>query len=539
VRLEFHPLITVVCGPNNSGKTTILSAVFWLSKLLSINFNMQFQRTPTFSLARAVLSTAPSLTEDLFNLYAGDECLLEAEIAYPRDSLKFQPANSGDSVPIRFGVSVNRTGQTLRTLQVGGEQTLDFGKGAVKLQGIPGDWTAPLSQWLQTLPVAANRMLYFGSHRGFGPRVNQSPDDLYGMAIGAGVIPWVQRARQPNLQDATSKKHNALLKEFESDFARFAGFESFELSVPPAADELNAHVNGRAMPISRMGAGIGECLLIMLVTKLAKSLPALRGAPPIDVVLIEEPELHLHPHLQRLLLDFLIRYAKEGDTQLILSTHSPTVLNVVQREGGTIYRTAWDGDRNEIAVSAASTTDELLAILQSIGASPGDLLQAEKVLWVEGPHDIPAFRAWLSKAPSFQNQVVAVVSIGGDSSASDDFDVAQLKALNPKALVVLDSERDTAGGAPAPARSKFLAKCGAAGVACSLTDLRSTESYFSARALATIYPGVPSVLDQYKTLGDQLPAYRKSDCGKIAAAMDWSEIASTDIGRLIEEFLRS
>ncbi len=228
VRLEFHPLITVVCGPNNSGKTTILSAVFWLSKLLSINFNMQFQRTPTFSLARAVLSTAPSLTEDLFNLYAGDECLLEAEIAYPRDSLKFQPANSGDSVPIRFGVSVNRTGQTLRTLQVGGEQTLDFGKGAVKLQGIPGDWTAPLSQWLQTLPVAANRMLYFGSHRGFGPRVNQSPDDLYGMAIGAGVIPWVQRARQPNLQDATSKKHNALLKEFESDFARFAGFESFE-----------------------------------------------------------------------------------------------------------------------------------------------------------------------------------------------------------------------------------------------------------------------------------------------------------------------
>ncbi len=43
------------------------------------------------------------------------------------------------------------------------------------------------------------------------------------------------------------------------------------------------------------------------------------------VLLIEEPEAHLHPQLQIRLLQFLYEKAKEDDIQIIVTTHSPTL----------------------------------------------------------------------------------------------------------------------------------------------------------------------------------------------------------------------
>src|SRR5260370_7221819 len=109
--------------------------------------------------------------------------------------------------------------------------------------------------------------------------------------------------------------------------------------------------------------------------------------------------------------------------------------------GGSVYRTEYDSAKQQVLVNPVRATDRLLALLRDIGASPGDLLQADKVLWVEGPHDIPVFKAWLSKAPNFQNQSVAVLPLGGDDPPSDDSHLNQLPHLTPNSLVLLHTER--------------------------------------------------------------------------------------------------
>jgi hypothetical protein len=277
---------------------------------------------------------------------------------------------------------------------------------------------------------------------------------------------------------------------------------------------------------------------MMLVCKLAKELqPFMMNQPPIDIIIVEEPELHLHPRLQRVFVEYLLAYCSNNNTQLILSTHSSTVLNVVQQRGGQIVRTEWNESGQQISAHPVSTTEHLLRLFKEIGVSPGDVLQAEKVLWVEGPHDIPVFREWISKAPSFRNQSVAIVSLGGDDPASSDFDFNAVKEINPNCMVVLDSERSVAGGRPKGKRLTSKSKCAAAGIQCHLTDFRSTESYFSSSGLAAVYPSVPPALDPFTELSKQVSGFSKYDCGKVASEMTWAEIEATDLGKRIEEFL--
>ena len=48
------------------------------------------------------------------------------------------------------------------------------------------------------------------------------------------------------------------------------------------------------------------------------------------VLLLEEPELHLHPKLQMDLADFLIACCKSG-RQIIIETHSEHIINRIRR----------------------------------------------------------------------------------------------------------------------------------------------------------------------------------------------------------------
>lgn len=67
--------------------------------------------------------------------------------------------------------------------------------------------------------------------------------------------------------------------------------------------------------ISKLGSGIEMIFSILFL----KNYYALRGVKTI--LLIDEPELHLHPKLQELLIKILLEVTK--DDQVIVSTHSP------------------------------------------------------------------------------------------------------------------------------------------------------------------------------------------------------------------------
>jgi hypothetical protein len=88
--------------------------------------------------------------------------------------------------------------------------------------------------------------------------------------------------------------------------------------------------SGKDVDLTSVGVGVSQVLPVLLLCLLAR-----RGS----VVLMEQPELHLHPAMQLRLADFLLACAKSG-RQIMIETHSEHLVNrlrlhVAQDETGT------------------------------------------------------------------------------------------------------------------------------------------------------------------------------------------------------------
>lgn len=118
------------------------------------------------------------------------------------------------------------------------------------------------------------------------------------------------------IDDASMKKCfevlNKKLKDFEIDTIDLSFIDS---GAPFDSAFLSQKLEKLDLPVTSLGSGV-EMVISLLFLETLAALSKERV-----VVLIDEPELHLHPRLQEKFVQYLIEFSKTN--QVFISTHSP------------------------------------------------------------------------------------------------------------------------------------------------------------------------------------------------------------------------
>jgi len=119
------------------------------------------------------------------------------------------------------------------------------------------------------------------------------------------------------------------------------------------------------------GAGIREALRILLDVEFFEP----------DILLVEEPEIHLHPAMETSLMQYLKRIGR--DTQVIVSTHSTNFLDVAEMRN--VYLVSKRA--TETTVQLLNPTDIEAEVPRELGIRLSSLFMFDRLAFVEGQTD--------------------------------------------------------------------------------------------------------------------------------------------------------
>jgi predicted ATPase len=182
-------------------------------------------------------------------------------------------------------------------------------------------------------------------------------------------------------KDVTLKK-SSIFQELNEDIVRL--FPKYGKVASMAEGEEWKSVYYDNMPSSSVGEGVKQ--LTVLSFNLRKS------TSPIAA--IEEPEIHLHPEMQRKALDLLEE--ESAERQIIITTHSPTIAGNVDIGALKIVKELEDGTSTIESVDE----DNIGLLAQELGVNVRDIFEPEGIVFVEGLDDAAYMKAFWEKVAS-------------------------------------------------------------------------------------------------------------------------------------------
>ena len=488
IKLNFPPIlnevslhdlgkINIVCGKNNSGKSTLLEAIRDKEKRV---FGMRFKEEEVGYIFKSTVDVrqwggfSEAKPKEVYRNIL-NKVSAEREVWYQTDFRIFV------DLVINY-VSKNPFLAGWRFPEA----------------YINGSFTELLTDKLKTVLLPPKRHLELQS---------SIDTNIKPIADGKGILNYLFYAAN----QFKGSQPKVIFDTISEAFGRITGGYSFHISTE-AENKIRlsfAYSNKNWIYAEGCGLGLQDLLIILVFAIL----------PDYKVVLIEEPESHLHPDMQKKLLSFL---RNETDKQFFISTHSNIFLNNAYID--RVFFTKFDDVIHVYDESSRAY------ILDDLGYSVAENLVSDLVILVEGPSDIPVIEEFLIKLGLYDKYDIKMWPLGGDIMAQLDLSVF---AERYKLIALIDRDPKSR-----EVRKKFQDRCNEFGIPLVQLQRYALENYFTLDALKRVYgpllsDSITSIVFN-KKLEDQIGFNPKKSNRLIAKEMSIADIEGTDLRSFFE-----
>lgn len=234
------------------------------------------------------------------------------------------------------------------------------------------------------------------------------------------------------LKEMSPELANELIPEFKTE----PKFDSqFKLTI-------NSEDN---IPINKRGSGVRRLILLNFFRAEAERLRNQHQGNQI-IFAFEEPETSQHPDHQEMLIQAFIELANTGNSQIILTTHTPALAGLLPLESLRFIEKTMDDRNIELG------TDEVFEkIAQTLGVLADPIPKnATALILIEGKSDVTFFNHTANQLKNaghlthtFQEKRIALVPIGGCGNLKHWQTLRLVDQFQIPYCVLLDSDKGT------------------------------------------------------------------------------------------------
>jgi predicted ATPase len=466
--------INIFVGANNSGKSNVLR---YIQRVLVPSFGRQTKTKPLDGIDKHGGDSGPpwiqmevpfdpkgsqdglrrpiperQLIAGLKGFLSDSADALVASVSFPRSDQRPFPIGQMPAGPEPSGREVHDLWNAI-TGSSGG--------------GYAAHWYPDVANWVASRALADRTCHYIQAFRSLSTRLPEFESE-YTKASGAHLIDALATIERPSWHDQDRKEEFRKLETFLQTLLEDSGAR---VEISSDRTHIIVHMGGRSIPLEALGSGIHEVFMLAADIVIRND----------DLVLLEEPETHLHPSLQRKLMMFL---TSKTESQIFITTHSSVIIDTC---GANIFGvTSHEGAAR---VTPLMTNQDRFSVCRNLGYKASDLLQSNCVIWVEGPSDRIYIASWLKEHdPSLIEGVhYSIMFYGGrllshlTADELGESDLIQLLPINRHCVVVIDSDRGAQNQAIRPSKQRVINEVDQVHGISWLTEGREIENYYSAQ----------------------------------------------------------